>query len=205
MSKMKIAVAGLVSVFSLLLAPTIDRAQAHTFTVLHSFEGGASDGATPEAGLIFDSAGNLYGTTTQGGAGDCSPDVGCGTVFKVTPDGDETVLHSFMAGNDGAEPGGRLLFDSAGDLLGTTMYGDRSPDAISAVFLVAEPYSRSCRTARNRLSTPSEAIVVTAFARKASALWTVKAIFMAPLPREAATRVGPVARDAVQCSNWHTA
>ena len=60
---------------TLVAAPS---AQAQTFTVLYSFSGGA-DGAYPEAGLIRDAAGNLYGTTYGGGAS------GYGTVFKLTP------------------------------------------------------------------------------------------------------------------------
>ena len=87
-------------------------------TVLHSFKGGVSDGEFPEAGLIWDSAGNLYGTTTLGGA------AGYGTVFKVTAKGEETVLHSFgKSKDDGRYPSASLTFDSKGDLYGTTQQG----------------------------------------------------------------------------------
>lgn len=87
-------------------------------TVLHSFKGGTSDGAFPEAGVIRDSAGNLYGTTTLGGAAHY------GTVFKVTANGQETVLHSFgQTTDDGRYPSASLIFDSKGDLLGTTQQG----------------------------------------------------------------------------------
>ncbi len=91
-------------------------------TVLYSFKGpGAGDGSFPQAGLIQDSEGNLYGTTTQGGR------FGYGTVFKLTPLGEETVLHSFPGVsdgmNDGAFPTGDLLMDSAGNLYGTTSEG----------------------------------------------------------------------------------
>jgi uncharacterized repeat protein (TIGR03803 family) len=86
--------------------------------VLYSFQGG-SDGANPYAGLIADSAGNLYGTTSAGGPGTCEFG-GCGTVFKVAPDGTETVLYSFLGGNDGAMPDGGLVADRAGNLYGTT-------------------------------------------------------------------------------------
>ena len=85
-------------------------------TVLYNFKGyhGGGDGAHPNAGLIADGAGNFYGTTTQGGNADW------GTVFKLAPDGTETVLYSFEAGSDGAEPiGGTLLGDGAGNLYGT--------------------------------------------------------------------------------------
>jgi uncharacterized repeat protein (TIGR03803 family) len=89
---------------------------AGTETTLYSFTGG-SDGAYPVAGLIFDSAGNLYGTTELGG-GSC-----CGVVFKLTPTGTETVLHSFTGGNDGGMPIAGVIADSAGNLYGTTFNG----------------------------------------------------------------------------------
>ena len=88
-------------------------------TVLHSFTG-AEDGATPRAGLVLDSAGNLYGTALQGG-----PPCGfftCGVVFKIDSTGNETVLHGFT-GADGANPEAGLLRDSAGNLYGTTSAG----------------------------------------------------------------------------------
>ena len=90
-------------------------------TVLYSFMDGA-DGAGPEAGLIRDSAGNLYGTTAYGGGGTaCSG--GCGTVFKLDTTGHETLLHSFAGGADGALPEADLVQDSAGNLYGTTYNG----------------------------------------------------------------------------------
>jgi len=95
-----------------------------TETVLHSFTGFPTDGALPYAGLIADSAGNLYGATTGGGAS------GQGVVFKLAPDGTETVLHAFTGGSDGAYPGvGPLIADSAGNLYGTTTGGGGGPGA----------------------------------------------------------------------------
>jgi uncharacterized repeat protein (TIGR03803 family) len=88
---------------------------APTETVLYSFTG--SDGAGPLASLIADSAGNLYGTTSGGGTGLCNNGTGCGVVFKVSPSGTETVLHSFME-SDGAFPEAGLITDNAGN--GTT-------------------------------------------------------------------------------------
>ncbi len=89
-----------------------------TESVLHSFNG--SDGAYPYAGLTFDAAGNLYGSTADGGSG------AWGTVFELTPNGDgawiESVLHSFN-GSDGAYPCAGLTFDAAGNLYGTTEDG----------------------------------------------------------------------------------
>jgi uncharacterized repeat protein (TIGR03803 family) len=91
-------------------------------TVLYAFKGG-SDGAQPLAGLIADSSGNLYGTTEDGGGGNAGCSHGCGTVFKVTPGGAETVLHAFKSGSDGAYPAAGLLADNAGNLYGTTTEG----------------------------------------------------------------------------------
>ena len=85
-------------------------------TVLYSFTGGA-DGGQPRAGLVVDSAGNLYGTTYQGGA------FGLGTVFRLDASGGETVLHSFGGGDDGANPYAGLLPDGKGNLYGTTNVG----------------------------------------------------------------------------------
>jgi uncharacterized repeat protein (TIGR03803 family) len=85
-------------------------------TVLHTFTGGA-DGAIPLAGLIRDVSGNLYGTTSGGGAS------GGGVVYKVDHAGKFTVLHCFT-GADGSGPGmGHLIRDSSGNLYGTTQIG----------------------------------------------------------------------------------
>jgi uncharacterized repeat protein (TIGR03803 family) len=90
------------------------------------------DGFRPYGGLIFDQAGNLYGTTVSGGSGrsyGCPPD-NCGTVFRLTPDPDgswtETVLHSFCSFakcGDGKNPWAGLIFDSMGNLYGSTTSG----------------------------------------------------------------------------------
>jgi len=92
-----------------------------TETVLYSFTGG-TDGAMPLAGLLIDEAGNLYGTTWFGGANTCGPRY-CGTVFRIAPDGTETVLHSFAGGSDGASPTASLVADKAGNLYGSTSAG----------------------------------------------------------------------------------
>jgi uncharacterized repeat protein (TIGR03803 family) len=95
---------------------------AGTYTVLYSFTAAGDDGYNPLAGLVLDAAGNLYGTTPYGGALNClggqHNDVGCGTVFKVSPTGVETV-HS-LAGAD--HPAAGLVLDAAGNLYGTTEF-----------------------------------------------------------------------------------
>jgi uncharacterized repeat protein (TIGR03803 family) len=98
-------------------------------TVLHSFGNPATqDGAIPYAGLIFDAHGNLYGTTSSGGIHPCNSDVGCGTLFELSPrEGvgwTEAVLHSFdNNGSDGNSPQAGVIFDGAGNLYGTTQGG----------------------------------------------------------------------------------
>jgi uncharacterized repeat protein (TIGR03803 family) len=91
-------------------------------TVLHGFHG-SSDGFEPIAGLLRDGQGNLYGTTFDGGIGNCDFGSGCGTVFRVSPTGKETVLYEFTGGADGGNPAGGLVSDEAGNLYGTTTIG----------------------------------------------------------------------------------
>jgi uncharacterized repeat protein (TIGR03803 family) len=98
-----------------------------TQTVLYSFKG-LTDGQNPYGGLIFDSAGNLYGTTYNGGTGPCNGNnYGCGTVFKLVPNShgawNENVLYTFQGGSDGALPDAGLVLDSAGNLYSTTTSG----------------------------------------------------------------------------------
>jgi len=89
--------------------------------VLHSFAGGA-DGTYPFAGVVIDSAGNLYGTTfSGGGAGLCEG--GCGTVFELSASGIETILHSFTGHSDGGYPRAALILDATGNLYGTAEIG----------------------------------------------------------------------------------
>jgi uncharacterized repeat protein (TIGR03803 family) len=86
------------------------------FKVRYHFEAPAN-GSMPQGTLVRDGQGNLYGTTIYGGAH------GKGAVFKVTPSGVETVLHSFAGGSDGAYPNGGLVADAHGNLYGTTSVG----------------------------------------------------------------------------------
>ena len=88
-------------------------------TVLYTFMNGP-DGGYPTAGVIRDAAGNLYGTTSNGGAS------GYGVVYQVDTAGNETVLHNFMGGADGASPYAGLIRDAASNLYGTAVYGGAS-------------------------------------------------------------------------------
>ena len=98
--------------------------------VIHRFGSFASDGKVPGLGpLAIDAQGNLYGVTSQGGANLCV-DVGCGTIFKLTPVAAstgivwiETILYNFVDGSSGNGPGGNVIIDGAGNLYGTTGYG----------------------------------------------------------------------------------
>jgi uncharacterized repeat protein (TIGR03803 family) len=95
------------------------------FRVLHTFTGGAG-GADPFAGLVRDSAGNLYGTTYQGGGGGATCQTflgGCGTAFKLSHAGTFTVLHSFTGGKDGGWLFAPLVLDTKGNLYGTATIG----------------------------------------------------------------------------------
>ncbi len=110
----------------LILLVTAIATQAQTFSVLHSFTGGA-DGANPAAGLTLDRAGNLYGTAAQGGntPSNCGTMRGCGTVFKIGRSGTgwiTTPLFKF-SGSDGLSPLGRVVFGPDGTLYGTTYNG----------------------------------------------------------------------------------
>ncbi len=115
------------------LAPPAKKGDPWSETVLHVFKGNAfGDGNTPAGGLIIDGSGNLYGTTGYGGTGSCTllgEKMGCGTVYELSPPAQkggawtETVLYSFPTAKQGYLPNGDLVFDSAGNLYGATMFG----------------------------------------------------------------------------------
>jgi uncharacterized repeat protein (TIGR03803 family) len=104
------------------LAPPTNPGAAWKYSRIHSFKGG-TDGADPQTGVTVDVNGNLYGTTYDGGTANQ------GTVYMLTPPGTqggvwtETVLYSFLAGNDGQHPFGGVVFDAAGNLYGATQQG----------------------------------------------------------------------------------
>lgn len=96
-------------------------------TILHTFRN--KDGGLPAGSLVFDSVGNLYGTTQTGGNLNACGGAGCGTVFELTQGGDKkwtmTVLHAFK-GNDGSNPTCTPILDPVGNLYGTTSSGGAS-------------------------------------------------------------------------------
>jgi uncharacterized repeat protein (TIGR03803 family) len=96
-------------------------------TILHFFTAKHGDGGNPIAGLIADGAGNLYGTTEYGGSRTpCNGFYGCGTVFKIAPDGSETIVRSLGDGSKGANPVAGLVMDGAGNLYGAASDGGAS-------------------------------------------------------------------------------
>lgn len=107
--------------------------QGQTYKVIYNFTGG-QDGANPEAGLIMDRAGNLYGTAPHRGSGLA------GTVYKLNPNPlgwRFNLLYSFTGGSDGANPSARVIFGPDGALYGTTLYGGN---------LNCGPYDLGCGT-----------------------------------------------------------
>jgi uncharacterized repeat protein (TIGR03803 family) len=109
---------------------------------LYSFQGG-TDGAYPQARVIFGPDGTLYGTTAVGGSPNCDPPENCGTVFNLQPPASackttlcpwtKTIIHNFvgtLGGNDGEDPLGDLTFDQAGNLYGTASEGGQYGDGM---------------------------------------------------------------------------
>jgi hypothetical protein len=125
------------------LIPPAPGQTAWTKTVIHHFTG-VPDGASPQGGVIIDTAGNLYGTTFGAGTDVCRDDlfnnVGCGTVFKLSPPmpgqtgWTERVLYDFQGQGDGWEPVGELVADPHGNLLGVSQLGGDLPSGYGTVF-----------------------------------------------------------------------
>lgn len=82
-----------------------------------------SDGKNPHGGVTLDSAGNLYGTTVAGGFGGFCTGDGCGVVYRLGTGGQLRVLYAFTGGNDGFGPGNPVVFDTKGNIYGTTPDG----------------------------------------------------------------------------------
>ncbi len=117
------------------LVPPITQGGAWTQQVLYAFTSGGSDGRLPNAALVFDASGNIYGVTQQGGA------FNGGIVFKLAPKTGGTytasVLYSFGANSDAAVPNGPVVLDSAGNLYGVACQGGTSN--LGAVYKLAPP------------------------------------------------------------------
>jgi hypothetical protein len=115
------------------LSPPAQKGGAWTETLIYQFQGkGSNDASVPSSGLIRDATGNLYGVTGYGGAGDCvllGVLAGCGSVYELSPPKQkggawtETILYSFPTAKQGYLPNGDLVFDSAGNLYGATIFG----------------------------------------------------------------------------------
>ncbi len=106
---------------------------AQSLTTLHAFAGYPNDGSAPSAGLVQATDGNFYGTTYAGGtSGNCQG--GCGTVFRITPGGTLTTLHSFDC-YDGASPTAALVQGTDGNFYGTT-YGGGANQYYGTVFKI---------------------------------------------------------------------
>jgi uncharacterized repeat protein (TIGR03803 family) len=117
-------VLSVVFVIGLSAAPS-QLAQAQTFQLLHTFTGGL-DGASPQAGLTVDRAGNLYGTAYQGGILTCNSPWGCGEIYRLKQVGSNwtfSPLYSFTWGTDGKWPASRVVFGPDGALYGSTYEG----------------------------------------------------------------------------------
>jgi uncharacterized repeat protein (TIGR03803 family) len=99
-------------------------------TILHAF-GGTGDASSPQARLTRDASGNLYGTASSGGA------AGQGAIFKITPDGQESVLYSFTGGADGAGPVSEVSLDAEGNLVGTAYLGGDPACVCGTVYKLA--------------------------------------------------------------------
>jgi uncharacterized repeat protein (TIGR03803 family) len=127
------------------LVPPAVAGNAWTENILYSFSGrqvSPEDGANPEANVIFDSAGNIYGTTNAGGdETNCS--LGCGTAFELSPPSSaggtwtETILHKFINVDDGSDPSSGLVFGKNGVLFGVTLSGGRG-GGVGTVFGVVK-------------------------------------------------------------------
>ena len=147
----------------LLYAATAMALPAQTYTTLASFDG--TDGTSPSVALVQATNGDLYGTTYGGGTNPC-PSPGCGTIFKITPNGTLTTVYSFcsLSGcTDGANPGGALVQAANGDFYGTTLSGGASDNGtvfkISPSGTLTTVYSFCSQAACTDGATPGAALV----------------------------------------------
>jgi hypothetical protein len=129
------------------LSPPVKKGGAWTKSTIYAFQGGTADGSYPAAALVFDTKGNLYGTTEFGGGTECGGG-GCGTVFELSPplqkgaEWTESVLHVFAGPTttDAYGPTCNVIFDTAGKLYGTAGFGGTFNNG--AVFELTPPASQ---------------------------------------------------------------
>jgi uncharacterized repeat protein (TIGR03803 family) len=111
------------------LTPPARKGRPWRETVLYSFDRSENNGNSPAGPVLFDSSGNIYGTTPAGGDPNCQGGLGCGVVYELSPPAKDgkvwtyTTLYAFQGGDDGITPTGYIVFDSAGNLYGTTQSG----------------------------------------------------------------------------------
>ncbi|MBD5653634.1 MAG: hypothetical protein IAI50_00445 [Candidatus Eremiobacteraeota bacterium] len=135
-----------------------------TERVVHRFTG-ANDGTNPEAGVVADSTGALYGTTERGGSACSAP--GCGTVYKLTPRPgggySESVIYAFAGGSSGENPISSVTLDSRGDLVGTAYGGSNNAGVVYELTRSGNSYTESILYAFGKQptdgSSPAGAIV----------------------------------------------
>lgn len=107
---------------------SLQKSQSRTRQHSPAFHPDVSDGSEPSGDVVFDNAGNLYGTTPWGGSGPASCGCGfpCGIVYQLTASDNgwqENILYNFQGGQDGGNPESGVILDNAGNLYGTTLYG----------------------------------------------------------------------------------
>jgi uncharacterized repeat protein (TIGR03803 family) len=130
--------------------------------VIYTFKS-FDDAATPQAPLIADASGSLYGTSASGGGVYSCDGQTCGTVFKLTKSRggySESILYRFLGGSDGAFPLGGLLADASGALYGTTSIGG------SANFGTVFKLTPTDQDTRNASSIVSKAVATGGFLRR---------------------------------------
>jgi len=172
--------------FAIVPGSLAQSATAHNEQVLYSFQGLPNDGAQPVGAVVFDTAGNLYGATAEGGSSSCPSIQQCGTVYELSPPAvkgepwTETVLYVFKGNkfNDGTSPYGGLVIDSAGNLYGTTGYGATGNCVLVGILV-------GCG-AVYELSPPAQK----------GGTWTEQVLYSFPTPKEGYVPAGDLAFDS---------
>ena len=145
------------------LSPPKTKGGKWTEQILHSFAGG-TDGANPTGGLVLNSTGAIFGTTSAGGNQGCqtTSSIGCGTTFELSPSSmgggwTEKMVHRFSGGNDGASPNGGLVFDAKGALYGTGGGGGSKSQGVVFQFAKVKNSNNWIETVLHRFSAEGNA------------------------------------------------